>query len=307
MPSIGTRKHPKGPNLKRLELHTFNLSGTKVRFMAPAHHHDAIPATPQHHENVNLYEQGLFGRFDAGNQAEPPSYPLELKYWRFKGIPVLDGTGILGDMRFHVSIMHLPDFKSLFHPRHLECAIERCIYGSPYAYKVSGQCRLEWQIQMINEITWINYRSHFLETNDGSANESVWHTPITDEHLLTVRFKEGIGRKRTRLAEVYQSIIEMIMNSFEIQLSSDAQSQQEYIRKKFPDERLSKTLPPYEFEEVELLERLELINQVSGENNHDLTISDDIFENMVQQKDREQKRRAKETKERVLDSHLRFK
>lgn len=64
MPLIGTRKNPKGPDLRNLETHLFNLSGTRVKFRAPAHYHDAIGATPPHKENVNLYEQDLFDRLD---------------------------------------------------------------------------------------------------------------------------------------------------------------------------------------------------------------------------------------------------
>ena len=307
MPLIGTRKNPKGPDLRNLETHLFNLSGTRVKFRAPAHYHDAIGATPPHKENVNLYEQDLFDRLDEEDLAEPPSYPLELKYWRFKGVPILDGTGVLGDMRLHVSIQHLPEFISLFRPLHLECAVERCIYSSPNAYKNSGQCRLDWQVREINGSDWVGYRSHHLTTDEGCGYESVWHTPITDEHLLTVRFNQGIGKKRTRLAEVYEKIIDLVMGSVKIQLSSDAKAQQAYIKQLYPDERLSEYLPPYQFEEIELLEELDLINLISAENNHDLSIPDDIFDAQVQQKDQEQRRRAEETRSKILASHLRFK
>src|SRR5690606_14272307 len=137
--------------------------------------------------------------------------------------------------------------------------------------------------------------------------ESVWHTPITDQHLLTVRYDQVISKKRTRLAETYQNIIKLVMNSFTIQLSQDAQAQQAAVKAQHPDERLSEFLPPYEFETVDLLERLELINLVSEENNHDMSISDDVFVAQVQQKDRDQKQQAKNVKEQILKSHLRFK
>lgn len=53
--------------------------------------------------------------------------------------------------------------------------------------------------------------------------------------------------------------------------------------------------------------QLDLINRVNAESNRYLKTPDDIFENMVQQKDNEQKKQAKETKKRILDSHLCFK
>src|SRR5690606_17670322 len=143
--------------------------------------------------------------------------------------------------------------------------------------------------------------------NAEECYESVWHMPISDQHLLTVRFDQVIRKKRTRLAEVYQTIIDKVMNSFEVKLSPDAQAQQRLAKETYPHEALSASLPPYEFEEIELLERLELINLVSEENDHDFSIPDDVFEAQVQQKNRNQLQLAKEIKERTLASHLRFK
>ena len=309
MPLIGTRKYPKGPNLKRLEHHRVTASRTVIAFSAPAHRHDAIQAQPALSGSINLYDESRFGRYKKNDLAEPASMGLALKDWRFTGLPILDGTGVIGDMTFELSIENMPEFASLFHPRHLECAIERYIYKAYTAYRIPGECRQNWQLKTINGIEWAGYQSvgyaGFRSAEE--CYESVWHTPITDQHLLTVRFDQVIRKKRTRLAEIYEIIIDQVMISFDIHLSPDAQSQQDYIRKNFPNEQLSENLPPYEFDEIELLERLELINRVSAENNHDLTIPDDVFEGMVQQKDSEQKRRAKETKKRVLESHLRFK
>lgn len=203
----------------------------------------------------------------------------------------------------------MPEFSNLFHPRHLECAVERYIYTAHTAYRIPGECRKNWQVKAINGTQWVSYKSTGYAgfRSAEACYESVWHTPITDDHLLTVRFDQVIRKKRTRLAEVYQKIIDQVMNSFEIDLSPDAKSQQTKIQVQYPNERLNERLPPYDFEDFDLLERLELINLVSAENNHDLSIPDNIFEAQVQKKDREQKQRAKDIKERILASHLRFK
>lgn len=308
MPFIGTRKYPKGPDLKRLEHHRITASGTEVDFLAPKHNNGGIPANPVKPVIMNLYEAGLFGRYDEQDLAEPPSSGVALKYWEFTGLPVVDGTGELGDMMFHVTISDMYEFQSLFRSRNLECAIERIIYASPHGYCNPGECRKNWQVRVINGTQWVSYQSTGYAgfRNAEECYETVWHTPITDQHLLTVRFDQVIRKKRTRLAEVYEKIIDLVMGSVKIQLSSDAKAQQAYIKQLYPDERLSEYLPPYQFEEIELLEELDLINLVSAENNHDLSIPDDIFDAQVQQKDQEQRRRAEETRSKILASHLRF-
>lgn len=309
MPFIGTRKFPKGPDLKRLERHKILASGTEITFLAPKHNDSSIPAFPAITKTINLYDSALFGRYEEKDLTEPASFGATLKHWEFTGIPMLDGTGELGEVMFHVTISDMPEFSSLFRPRHFECAIERCIYTSPHAYRIQGECRMNWKVYTINDSVWVNYHSNGYPgfRNAEECYESVWHTPITDQHLLTVRFDQVIRKRRTRLAEVYQNIINKVMSSFEIQLSSDAQAQLDGVTANFPNETLSETLPPYIFEEVEILERLELINQVSAENNHDFSIPDDVFEAQVQEKDRDQKRKAKNIKEKILASHLRFK
>ena len=308
MPLIGTRKFPKGPSLRHLEEHVFNLSGAQIKFFAPEHYHDAIAATVPRNGHFNLYDTKLFNRFEEENLSEPPVLWLKLKRWRFKGIPLLDGTGVLGDLTMEVTVSDMPEFSTLFHSRHLERAVERYIYSSSDAYRISGECRMNWRVTTINGSVWVNYQSTGYAgfRNAEECYESVWHTPISDQHLLTVRFDQVIRKKRTRLAEVYQTIIDKVMNSFEVKLSPDAQSQQRVAKENYPDESLSESLPPYEFEEIELLERLELIDLVSKENNHDFSIPDDVFEAQVQQKDHNQLQLAKEIKERTLASHLRF-
>lgn len=306
---IGTRKFPKGPDLKRLERHKILASGTEITYLAPKHNDSGIPAYPVTPKALNLYDSTVFGRYEEKDLTEPASFGATLKHWEFTGIPLLDGTGELGEMTFEVSIENMPEFASLFRSRHLECAVERYIYAAYTSYRIPGQCRMDWKVHTINNVVWVNYHSNGYPgfRNAEECYESVWHTPITDQHLLTVRFDQVIRKKRTRLAEVYQNIINKIMSSFEIQLSSDAQSQLDAVKANFPDETLNETLPPYEFEEVDILERLDLINQVSAENNHDLSIPDDVFEAQVQKKDRDQKRKAKDIKEKILASHLRFK
>jgi hypothetical protein len=307
MPFLGTRRYPKGPDLKRLEHHRVTASGTEITFSAPAHRHDAIQVQPALAGSINLYDESRFGRYKKNDLAEPASMGLALKDWRFTGLPILDGTGVIGDMTFEVSIENMPEFASLFHPRHLECAIERYIYKAYTAYRIPGECRQNWQLKTINGIEWAGYQSvgyaGFRSAEE--CYESVWHTPITDQHLLTVRFDQVIRKKRTRLAEIYETIIDRVLNSFEIQLSCDAKSQQEYIRQKFPNERLSGTLLPYEFEEYEVDNEYDLIDEIGAQNNFELPHEE--VKKLWETEKKRQRQMKNEARARVIESHLRFK
>lgn len=44
---LGTRRHPKGPDIKRLEHHRIAVSRTVITFSAPANRYDAIQAQPE--------------------------------------------------------------------------------------------------------------------------------------------------------------------------------------------------------------------------------------------------------------------
>lgn len=307
MPLIGTRKYPKGPDLKRLEQHKIIASGTEIVFLAPKHNDSGIPANPVTVKTINLYDPTLFGRYEEKDLTEPASYGVVLKHWEFTGIPILDGTGELGDMMLHITISDMQQFSSLFRPRHFECVIERCIFTSPHAYRISGECRMNWKVCSINNILWVNYRSNgyagFRSAEE--CYESVWHTPLTDQHLLTVRFAQVIRKKRTRLAEVYETIIDRVMNSFEIKLSSDAKLQQENVRQHFPEETLSKTLPPYVFEEFELDNEYELIGDIGAQHNFELPHEE--VKKLWEAEKKRQRQMQKETRARVIESHLRFK
>src|SRR5690606_21255371 len=245
-------------------------------------------------------------RFDEDEIAEPGSLGLLLKYWEFTGIPVLDGTGELGDMRLAVSIESMAEFSSLFRPRRLECAIERFIYTSSDAYRLSGKCRMNWRVTTINGSVWANYQSTGYAgfRNAEECYESVWHMPISDQHLLTVRFDQVIRKKRTRLAEVYQTIIDKVMNSFEVQLSSDAQAQQRVAKENYPDETLSESLPPYEFETFEPDNEYELMSKISAQHNFELQHEE--VKRLWEAEKQRQREVVNDTRTRVIASHLHF-
>ncbi|WP_027330768.1 hypothetical protein [Marinimicrobium agarilyticum] len=256
----------------------------------------------------NIYDDALFSRFYEDNAAEPPRMELAVKWWEYTGLPILDGTGYLGQIRFRIFLNRMPEFSSLFRPKNLECAVERYIYTSPSSTRYPGTNRLDWRIADINGSRWVNY-GMIGWTAMYSAEEvytSFWQIPITDEHLLTVEFVQVIALKRTNLKQVFQKVIDAVMNSFTIELSSDAAAQKARVEKEYLGETLSKSLPPYEFDHLEALTGLEMVQKVSESLNHDLSIPKADFDEIVAKEEKKQEEELKAIRERVLQSHLRF-
>ncbi len=297
---LASRKHPSGP--RHWEDHTLNLSGTNIRFMALAQNHELIERDETTSDTLNIWGDQYFGRFNEENKHEPVASGLVFRDWVFSGFL----GRVIGDMKLQISVSKMPEFASLFRPKHLECAIERYIFASSYSPQVSGKSRLNWTIRNNDNATWVNYG---LIGNPGFHNAeevvgSVWHTPITDEHLLSVYFKEIIRIKNSRLHETYQELIEKVMSSFAIKLSEDAQQQKDAVLSQYPDETLSEHLPPYEFEEFPELDEYELAKQVSARYNYEKPYQE--LKPEIQEEEESQRRKVEEVRQRVLASHLRF-
>ncbi|WP_157209921.1 hypothetical protein [Marinimicrobium agarilyticum] len=305
---IGTRKNPKGPSLSRPESHRLDLSGTKVQFEAPRHNDALVPDQSDLAINLNIYDPKRFGQSEKSNSDEIPTRALAVKWWEYTGLPILDGTGYLGRIEFQVYLSHMPAFSSLFRPKSLECAVERYIYMSPSSTQYPGTNRLDWRVIDINGSRWVNYGmiGWTAMYNAEEVYTSFWQIPVTDEHLLTVEFVQVIALKRTNLKQAFQKVIDAVMNSFTIELSSDAAAQKAQVEKDHPGEVLSESLPPYEFDHVELKNVYELTNIVSQEFNHDPSIPFEKVDKVVQEKDKEQREQAEAVRKRVLGSHLRF-
>jgi len=270
--------------------------------MAPKQNHELIERDETTSETLNIYGNQYFGRFDEADKHEPVASGLVFRDWVFSGFL---GRRI-GDMKLQICVSKMPEFVSLFRPRHLECAIERFIYASSYSPGISGESRLHWTLRNCNNSAWVNYN---LIGNPGFHNAeevvgSVWHIPITDEHLLSVYFKEIIRIKNSRLHETYQKLIEKVMSSFTIKLSEDAQRQKEAVQSQYPDEKLSEHLPPYEFETYPEIDEYELAKQVSARYNYEKPYKE--LKPEILEEEESQRRKVEEVRQRVLASHLRF-
>ena len=303
MALFGTRQHPKGPS-GPWERHELNLSGTRVVLQAPPHNHELIEDISEPSKTRNLYADNTFGRRRSRDEAEPPGLGLLYKDWVFRGIPLIDG--VIADVKFQMMVYRFVEFASLFRSRRLECAIERYIYNSPDRTRVSGASRLRWRVVSLNGHEWVNYEVNCPPyiNNAEAVVLSIWQLPISDEHLLTVYFRQIIRAKDTRLPEVFAELTDKVMQSVRVTLSEDARHQKSAVEQQYPWEKSNGLLPPYAFEEIVELNEWDMFCAVNEEFGEQLNY--EAKDEETQKRLKQQAAHAKAIKQAILASHLRF-
>ena len=123
---------------------------------------------------------------------------------------------------------------------------------------------------------------------------------------MAVKFGQVIRKKRTSLAETFERVIDTVMQSFRIQLSSDAQTQRAAAKKAPLHEKLVDHMPPYDFEEFDILNELDLAREVSAANNYDVSMPRNEFNRQMEEAECLQKQKTREIRQRTLASHMRF-
>ncbi len=298
---IGSRWNPKGPSLNQLDEYVLSLSGIRVRLLCPESN-NLVHRGGVGKLSLNIYDKSIYEE-----DKDESECPLELgligKNWVFRGLPVVDGK--LGDLSMNISLSYLPLYKSLFRPRRLECAIERYIYMAN-VYATSGYCRVNYAKESVKGTDWARYTCYGEPDEKTCCYQALWQTPISDEHLLTLRFTQTLEVDNKALRAAYDKLIMTIMNSVHIELPSDIQQQKAAVKAAYPYESFPEYLPPYEFERYEPTARLDVIRQVSADFNHDSSIPDEIFDQKVEEIIAAQDKKAENTHQKVIDEHLRF-
>jgi hypothetical protein len=293
----------RGPSLAQQSELKIDLSGTLISVKLPDSDDGVIRNGPKC-QTDNLYDLP-FGRWRNDDPYETEGFGLFNCEWQFHRLFLSDSTA---DVGFGLSVFHLPEFQSLFRPRRLECAIERLIYTTPFlSTQKSGESRLNWQV-IDGPNQWIRYeyigcRRRYEATEHVGV---LWHLPLTDKHLLSVRFRFIYRSKNQLVRKKCAELMSMIMESFRVELSNDALQQKRVAQEAYPYEKISTSLPPYTFETPEILIRHDLIGKVSEQINHDSSYPDHLFEKLVEEADMKQRAYADEVRDRILKSHLRF-
>jgi len=303
MPLIGTRWNPKGPSTKHMKEHLFFLSGVEIQIKAPLSNNIVSPGR-ELDAPLNIYDRSTY----VDKSEEKPGAVLEYyllgRNWYFAGLPIIDGANF-GIISMGFTVSYMPEFASLFRPRRFECAIERYISSSSCLYPTSGHSRVEYARQMINGVDWGNHVCH-IEEDESSAFQTVWHTPVSDDHLLTIEFTQSACAKGSGLMRAYAKLMKTIMDSVTIKLPQDIQSLKTEVQKAYPYESFPTFMPPYVFEQFEPRDESDVIRKVSFDNGHDFSIPDHIFDKEVEDIIAAENKKQVDVHQQVLKSHLRF-
>ncbi len=302
MAIFGTKKQPKGPNLRELEEYKIDLSGISIRLKMP--YSNVRPYfEKQYRQSKNLYDKSIYHSSKHNDPLKPPELGLVVNGWRYKGFTLFDNE--LGRMLLDISVAHMPDFCSLFRQRRFECAIERYIYLTEL-YSAAGKSRINFESQNINNIDWAHYECHASE--DASIGfQSVWQTPLTDEHLLTVFFSQSGEFAKTGLKIAFSDLMNMIMSSLSIEWPEDILRQKNDVKNSYPCESFPENLPLYKCEYYDPIDGLDLARKVSAKYNHEITPDmQESFDAEVSQLEELEKQKQQATHQKNLDHHMRF-
>ncbi len=301
MPLFGTRKKPKGPLLDKTCTLNVNMSGVSLSLAYPESNDWVYQKIEDLTGSINLYDTSNFEKEDD----EPCSLStcmLSRIYWVFQGLPFFSGDYI-GRLGMAVSIFHMPTFTSLFKQRRFQCAMERYNYKTSVK-NLSIESVSNYNQHTINGTDWANYESH---TEDSTVFQTVWQTPITDEHLLTIRFSQDGDFNKSGLKAAFSKVIDLVMNNVKLELPNDIKTRKEEIERKFPYESLPKSLPPYEFEYYYPTNVLDLVRKVSAKYNHEITPDmQGNFDAEVSRLEELEKQKQQATHQKNLDHHMRF-
>lgn len=240
--------------MNRAITRTLNLSGTKIQFEVPPHNHPRLPFC-SFPEIYNLYDNCIYSTVEDTN-VPVAAFGAYIDDWVFYGKPLLQGR--LGSINMHISVESMPDFASLFSPRHTEKAIERIIYAyfGPAVNGFDASCRMDWRVIEQGGAQWVNYRNNEIHP------EWFWQTPLTDEHLLTVHFSVFNRLNEPEFDQAMLRFCQTIMERFHIQLSADALNQQAEARKQYPHQTLAEFLPKLEWAEKRVEDEMTLWQKI---------------------------------------------
>ncbi|WP_444997742.1 hypothetical protein [Aliikangiella sp. IMCC44359] len=277
MPFIATKKNPSGPDLVNLEHHEVNLSGTTIRFDAPYHNHYSAPELNYRETRINLYDKGELFRISGRSLSKIRAVHIRGKTWGHRKSRLFGRFPSLGRTKFFVCAIHFPQFKNLFRARRLEAGVEAYIFDECFS---AVACRRDYQLLNFNGTNW----AHFKEYKDQDLDQVdyFYATPVTDEHLLMVSFHNTVYEDNTKVPQLHSELADLIMSSFQVELSEDARAQQAKAQQNYPYEKLSTSLPTLAFDYVSVEAEFECMKRIIGEHPEYDDLPDEEFHQICQ-------------------------
>ncbi|WP_444996521.1 hypothetical protein [Aliikangiella sp. IMCC44359] len=295
MPFIATKKNPSGPDLVNLEHHEVNLSGTTIRFDAPYHNHYSAPELNYRKTQINLYDKSRLAGVSGRSLSKIRAVYIRDKWWGHRKSRLFGRFPSLGRTQFFVCAIHFPQFKNLFRPRRLEASIEAYVYDE--CSNTRSPSRRDYELLNLNGVDWAHFKAY--EDKDLDQVDYFYATPVTDEHLLMVSFHNTVYEDNTKVPQLHSELADLIMSSFQVELSEDAKAQQAKAQQNYPYEKLSPTLPPCSFEIRFVETEFECMKRIIGEHPEYDDLPDEEFHQICQADIAEQEKKRGAFKESI--------
>lgn len=115
-----------------------------------------------------------------------------------------------------------------------------------YAYEY----RQNWGVASLNGLDWVHYENYGSSSRGFNLTHVFWHLPLTDEHLLTLKFERHTHYpKKSNLESAFDKLIEQVIKTVRVGYSTDAQRQKAEVENQYPNEKISESLPELVWEE----------------------------------------------------------
>jgi hypothetical protein len=304
----------RGPRTDKLCQRQIFLSGSKVVFEVPPNNHPRHPFRPLP-SSFNIYDPDEYWA-DGSTVAPLYSIALYKDDWCFKGWPILEGE--VGWVEMGVFLLHTKEFGSVFDPLRMQKAIERFIYmdDGPGAGRFHTVARCDWSVRGINGTEWVHYDNQIHD-----HQRALWHTPLSDEHILTVSMKYYTYRESEKLGRELARFGQEVVDTFVVDLSDDARESKDGAARRHPERKFPSSLGQLRWQEKPVEDEFTILTRLLKERRPDNQYYEKpdgsidherenqeyrLLEKEIREIVKEQEKTLQKTMERTLANHLEF-
>ncbi|WP_444944416.1 hypothetical protein ACJJIK_05090 [Microbulbifer sp. ZKSA006] len=223
---FGTVKNPKGPNLGKSKLVSYNLSGTRLNFVKPPTNSsmlgiDTIRPDLPLELDLNIYSLEKFKQLSDIDWG----FPIASEYYQYNGIPLWSPD--IGGMEFSAELRRAIKSPNLLEAAHYENFVDRDIKS--YYEPGTGLPFDEWlylfplfwqtfSLPKTGDIQWVAYIVQNFCSDDGDKFTYYVRSAISSEHELIFSFRAMTDRYDSGAFILFKKIVRFILNNIEVTL-----------------------------------------------------------------------------------------
>ncbi|WP_444944414.1 hypothetical protein ACJJIK_05080 [Microbulbifer sp. ZKSA006] len=236
---FGTVKNPKGPDLGKSKLASYNLSGTRLNFTRPLSNtsipglHTTKPDSPIELD-LNIYSLEKFKKLSDRVWGSP----LVREAYKYNGIPLWSPD--IGGMVFSSELIRVTKWSNLLEAAHYEHFVEKEIKdsyepstGSPfddwlYLFPLFWQT---FKLPKTGDIQWVAYIVQDICSSNGDQFTYYVRAAISSEHDLVFSFRANTDEYNSGAFALFKKIARFILNNTEITLVDSTEKEIKELEK----------------------------------------------------------------------------